>query len=703
MKKKMLFMAALAGVVTLASCVKDDESASVTAVRNAKAAQLNADATYKQAQAANEQAQAAYNLAQTANETALARANAVLADIAEATKASEIEKDLRGYQLQEAADAATLQNSLNNVATAERNAINNKYNAINAAVNAYTGLLAAYNAAVVNITTQKANLAKAKVDAEYAQQTQAAIITNAEQSIKASEALIEEYKKIQDAGMTNTEINNEIAAKNAELTGAQSELNNSEAVKTFLAASEDYATKFLAVNEYTNYNGTLGTDALFNKANNFGINVFTPVGAVDPNPATTPTKPYDKYIAYYAQSGGEKADPNFNDGGYNGNIQKYRLVESSLTNKTAQYDNTIKDSKTAWDESVDRLGTDKDTKDTKTKIYVDPLTKEPVQTDHAKLAEYKEDVTTAKTALDAEQVKLNDAIAELAAADALDDADATKPAKQLAAKIKIGDELKAIYGAVNGWVFPDPITTNADANNYIAPNYDVTWGYADITSENIKEVLGWYIQDWNTGAPTYVDRVDFDDYNGNYRDNDKLQADYDAAQMGVANTNQTIMNRKNTVANNEANYNDEVANKAKFEEAVKAVDLTAYDKACADLKASLEAFNKAAEALEAEEEKVDDMQNELAALVTIAGTGQDVPALIATEETNIANQQKAIANAKAANDPDTLIAQAEANLQQAENNLEVLQDRLDAAKAQLEALLAEDAEETAEADADTEG
>lgn len=702
MKKKMLFMAALAGLVVLGSCVKDDESASVTAIRNAKAAQLNADATLKQAQAANEQAQAAYNQADAAFRAAQARQEVVTADIAEAKKASEIEKELRQYQLQEAADAATLQNSLNTLANNERAAINNKYNAINAAVNAYTGLLLAYNAAVVNITTQKANLAKAKVDAEYAQQTQAAIITNAEQSIKASEALIEEYKKIQDTGMTNTEIANAINAKTAEVTGAESELNNSEAVKTFLAASEDYATKFLAVNEYTDDNGALGPDALFNKANSFGTAVFTPVGAADPNPETT-VKLYDKYIAYYAQSGGEKADPNFNDGGYFGNIQKYRLVESSLTNKTAQYDNSIKDLKTAWDVSVDQLGTDKDTKDTKTKIYVDPVTKEPVQTDHAKLAEYKENVTTAKTALDAEQVKLNAAIDDLKAADALDDADATKPAKQLAAKIKIGDELKAIYGAVTGWVFPDPITTNADANNYIAPNYDVTWGYADITSENIKEVLGWYIQDWNTGAPTYVDRVDFDDYNGNVRDNDKLQWDYDSAQMGVANTNQTIMNRKNMVAINEANYNDEVANKAKFEEAVKAVDLTAYDKACADLKASLEAFNKAAEALEAEEEKVNDMQNELAALVTIAGTGQDVPALIATEETNIANQQKAIANAKAANDPDTLIAQAEANLQQAENNLEVLQDRLDAAKEQLEALLAEDDETVEEEPVDNEG
>ena len=97
------------------------------------------------------------------------------------------------------------------------------------------------------------------------------------------------------------------------------------------------------------------------------------------------------------------------------------------------------------------------------------------------------------------------------------------------------------------------------------------------------------------------------------------------------------------------------------------------------------------------------MQAEAAAFATIAGTGQDISDLIGAEEANIANQKKNIAAIKAANDPDELIAAAEANLQQAENNLEALQDRLDAAKEQLEALLAEDAEETADADADTEG
>ncbi len=44
MKKKMLFMAAIAGLISLGSCVKDDVSGSVEAVRQAKANELNGKA-----------------------------------------------------------------------------------------------------------------------------------------------------------------------------------------------------------------------------------------------------------------------------------------------------------------------------------------------------------------------------------------------------------------------------------------------------------------------------------------------------------------------------------------------------------------------------------------------------------------------------------------------------------------------------------
>lgn len=51
MKKKFMMAAVLLGALTLGSCVDDNESASVTAIREAKAAQLSALANYQQAQA----------------------------------------------------------------------------------------------------------------------------------------------------------------------------------------------------------------------------------------------------------------------------------------------------------------------------------------------------------------------------------------------------------------------------------------------------------------------------------------------------------------------------------------------------------------------------------------------------------------------------------------------------------------------------
>ena len=51
MKKKYMMAAVLLGALTLGSCVDDNESASVTAIREAKAAQLSALANYQQAQA----------------------------------------------------------------------------------------------------------------------------------------------------------------------------------------------------------------------------------------------------------------------------------------------------------------------------------------------------------------------------------------------------------------------------------------------------------------------------------------------------------------------------------------------------------------------------------------------------------------------------------------------------------------------------
>ena len=51
MKKKLLFAAVVIGALSLGSCVDDNESASVEAVRNAKAEQLKSIAAMNNAQA----------------------------------------------------------------------------------------------------------------------------------------------------------------------------------------------------------------------------------------------------------------------------------------------------------------------------------------------------------------------------------------------------------------------------------------------------------------------------------------------------------------------------------------------------------------------------------------------------------------------------------------------------------------------------
>ena len=57
MKKKLMMVAVLLGALSLGACVDNDESASVTAVRNAKAEQLKGAAALANAQAGVQDAQ----------------------------------------------------------------------------------------------------------------------------------------------------------------------------------------------------------------------------------------------------------------------------------------------------------------------------------------------------------------------------------------------------------------------------------------------------------------------------------------------------------------------------------------------------------------------------------------------------------------------------------------------------------------------
>lgn len=107
MKKKLMMVAVLLGALSLGACVDDNESASVTAIRNAKAKQLEAVANLANAQAEAEAvraaAEAAFMAAQTAYQQALADATAAETEYLKQQYELELEKLRAQYEAEIAA------------------------------------------------------------------------------------------------------------------------------------------------------------------------------------------------------------------------------------------------------------------------------------------------------------------------------------------------------------------------------------------------------------------------------------------------------------------------------------------------------------------------------------------------------------------------------------------------------------------------
>lgn len=182
MNKKFLFGAALVGILGFGSCVDNNESPSVTNIREAKAEQLkalaavenanaqaaliaaNAEAKAKEAQAAYYEAQAAYQQAMAdyqAAQTEQAKANAEKA-IAEA----EVAKQRAANELQKLAgelEIALLQQKteLLNAQTAYENAIQNNDRVVKAKL---TNLLNAYKTAQDALFEAQKTLAQDQIE-----------------------------------------------------------------------------------------------------------------------------------------------------------------------------------------------------------------------------------------------------------------------------------------------------------------------------------------------------------------------------------------------------------------------------------------------------------------------------------------------------------------------------------------------------------
>ena len=214
MKKKFIAVYALIGVLALGStaltsCVDDNESASVTAIRDAKAAQLNALAAYQNAQAESEkiiaEAEAAIRNAEAeakriANELqdlALQKAQATLATDIETAKA-EAEAALLRQQANLEQEKANLISALDNVSIAEKNRIQNLMWQAEVELNNIN----TYQQQIINAESNRIsaqyNLANAQLQKDEA-------ISWNNQQIAVQQALIEEYKKYDNGQIADAE------------------------------------------------------------------------------------------------------------------------------------------------------------------------------------------------------------------------------------------------------------------------------------------------------------------------------------------------------------------------------------------------------------------------------------------------------------------------------------------------------------------
>ena len=227
MKKKFIAVYALIGVLALGStaltsCVDDNESASVTAIRDAKAAQLNAYAAYynaqaeaqkitSEAQAAIDNAEAAYQeLQNQMQEIELQKAQAALAGEL-AVIQIEAEANLQRAQANLESAKAQLIASLDQVSDAEKTRIEQL-------IIKADGVLGELNTAQKDLITKQSDLIAAQYGLKNDTITTNQTIADKNLEIAIQQALIAEYEKHgQDDKATAEQAAAEAAAKAQDL------------------------------------------------------------------------------------------------------------------------------------------------------------------------------------------------------------------------------------------------------------------------------------------------------------------------------------------------------------------------------------------------------------------------------------------------------------------------------------------------------
>lgn len=230
MKKKLMMVAVLLGALTLGACVDDNESASVTAIRNAKAAQLESLAALNNAKAAAEtvraEAEAALNNAKAAYQQAKADATA-----------AETEFLTQKYQMQleklQAEYAEAIAEAKKNAALADKQAWANTEQHIQDVLGDYTNALDQIHTLNGELIEKQYDLSMVEVDSAAAQATYNKTIAGHNQTIINKTAQIERLKSLNtDKAALETQLN-ELAQQaytlvKTDLPAAQEEVDAAE-------------------------------------------------------------------------------------------------------------------------------------------------------------------------------------------------------------------------------------------------------------------------------------------------------------------------------------------------------------------------------------------------------------------------------------------------------------------------------------------
>lgn len=235
MKKMILLVSMLAGIMTFSGCVDDKESPSVTAVRQAKAAQLTALAALSNAQAANQQAQADKIKALTEAEVAYQQALAALKQAeAEQAKAAAQERMAQAQN-----EIQRLANELEQMAIDHKITMLQKQNeyedelkkADDKTATLLGGLYSAYQTAATNlfdaqndIAQQKIELARMQAGIVDDEEAKTILINIQNREIARQEQIIAENKAmlaVYEAQQAPDEAKAELATARGELTKLQ--------------------------------------------------------------------------------------------------------------------------------------------------------------------------------------------------------------------------------------------------------------------------------------------------------------------------------------------------------------------------------------------------------------------------------------------------------------------------------------------------